>query len=406
MAVQQMQKVFLVGIILLLALQLATFSTAAAPSGEELNQSLQQKRGELIEEQLDKLDISQIRKQIEKLNRETGDYLPRLTLDDLFNLFTDQKLEIKLSEILQGLMRYLLREIVINLDLLGKLIILAVIVAVLKTFQNSFSKQGIAKLVNSLVYLVLVILALNSFKVALAVGTETIDSMVSVMQALLPTLLTLLVAVGNITSASLFQPVTFLVVNLLSVLIKNVIFPLLLLSVILSVVNNISENFNVSGLATLIKEINIGLLGLCLTILIGVLVVQGAAGAISDGVTIRTAKYLSGTFIPVVGGMVADALDMMIGGSLLIKNAFGILGVVIIFFFCAFSVLKIVALIFIYKFARAVIQPISDPRIVACLNDLGNSLVLVFATVLSVAMMFFVTITILIGVANMSVMLR
>ncbi|KXS45946.1 MAG: stage III sporulation protein AE [Candidatus Frackibacter sp. T328-2] len=375
--------------------------------GEEKEEfSLQNKKEELINEQLNKLDLSEIKEQINKLNRDTGEYLPKLRLEDVIDLFTNQEVELKLKAIIQGLLRYLFKEIVINFRLLGKLIILAVIAAVLKTFQNSFAEQGISRLVNSIVYLVLVIVALNSFKVAINVGEQAIDDMVSVMQAILPLLLTLLVAVGNITSAALFQPITFLIVNLLSVLIKNITFPMLLFSAGLAVVNNISDNFNISGLAKLIREINVGLLGAFLTLFIGVLIVQGTAGAVGDGVTIRTAKYLSGAFVPVVGGIFADALDMVIGGSLLIKNALGILGVVIIFLFCSFSLLKIVALIFIYKFARAVIQPISDSRIVACLDDLSNSLIMVFAAVLSVSLMFFIMLTILIGIANMTVMLR
>lgn len=399
------KKIILIFVILIIISQTFILSLEAQPQ-EGIRKELKNKKEELINQQLSHLDVSRIKEQIEKLNREAGEYLPKLTLDDIIGLFTNGDMNFEFKSIITGLLEYLFKEIVVNLELLGKLIILAVIAAVLKSFQNSFAKENISRLVNSIVYLVLVIIALNSFKVALSIGRQTIDNMVSVMHALLPTLLTLLVAVGNVTSASLFQPITFLTVNLLSVLIKNIVFPLLLLAVILSIVNNISDNFDVSGLADLIREVNIGLLGSFLTIFIGVLVIQGAAGAVGDGITIRTAKYLSGAFIPVIGGMFADALDMIIGGSLLIKNAMGVLGVVIIFLFCAFSVIKIVALIFIYKFARAVIQPISDSKIVACLNDLSSSLILVFASVLSVAMMFFIMVTILIGVANMSVMLR
>lgn len=399
------KKIILIFIVLILISQILILPLQAKPRGE-IRENLENKKEELIKQQLSRLDISRIREQIEKLNRDAGEYLPKLTLDDMISLFTDGEMDFEFKAIITGLLEYLFKEIVVNLELLGKLIILAVISAVLKSFQNSFAEENISRLVNSIIYLVLVIIALNSFKVALNIGQETIDNMVSFMQALLPTLLTLLVAVGNVTSASLFQPITFLTVNLLSVLIKNIIFPLLLLAVILSIVNNISDNFDVSGLADLIREVNISLLGSFLTIFIGVLVIQGAAGAVGDGITIRTAKYLSGAFIPVIGGMFADALDMIIGGSLLIKNAIGILGVIIIFLFCAFSVIKIAALIFIYKFARAVIQPISDSKIVACLNDLSSSLILVFASVLSVAMMFFIMVTIIVGVTNMSVMLR
>ncbi|MCK8825456.1 stage III sporulation protein AE [Fuchsiella alkaliacetigena] len=394
-------------IILVLLISQLSLSSLQAESEPGLSREEAEERNlELVEEQLSRLDLSKLQEQIDKLNRETGDYVPDLALNDLIGFFTEEELGFDLSSILGGLLRYLFREVVVNFELLGKLIILAVIGAVLKTFQNSFAQQDISRLVDKVVYLVLVIIALNSFRVAIGVAQQAINDMTSVMYALLPILLTLLVTLGNLTSVAIFQPLTFMMVSLLSTLIESIIFPSILFVAVLSLVDNISDNFNVSGLAKLIKEINLGLLGAASTIFIGVLAIQGTAGAVGDGITIRTIKYLSGAFVPVIGGFFADTLDTVIGGSLLIKNALGVLGVIVIFLFCAFSVIKIVALIFIYRFARAVIEPISDSKIVICLDQLGNHLLLVFAAVFVVALMFFIMLTILIGVGNMTVMLR
>jgi stage III sporulation protein AE len=68
--------------------------------------------------------------------------------------------------------------------------------------------------------------------------------------------------------------------------------------------------------------------------------------------------------------------------------------------------LKIITLAFIYKLAGALIQPIGSGQMVDCLNSLGNNLLLIFATVATVGLLFFFTITIVVGVGNISVMLR
>ncbi len=73
---------------------------------------------------------------------------------------------------------------------------------------------------------------------------------------------------------------------------------------------------------------------------------------------------------------------------------------------CAFPVLKILSVIFIYKLAAALIQPIGDEKIVNSLNGLANSLIMLFVTVSSVAMMFFIAVTIIIGAGNITVMMR
>ena len=56
-------------------------------------------------------------------------------------------------------------------------------------------------------------------------------------------------------------------------------------------------------------------MGGLLTIFLGIISIQGATAAVTDGVTIRTAKYLTGNFVPVVGRMFSDAADMVVGAS-------------------------------------------------------------------------------------------
>ena len=77
-----------------------------------------------------------------------------------------------------------------------------------------------------------------------------------------------------------------------------------------------------------------------------------------------------------------------------------------IFLIMGLPMLKIISLAFIYKLAGALVQPVAEGQVVDCLNEMGSSLILVFAAVGVVGLLFFFSITILIGVGNMTVMLR
>ncbi|GAB6138819.1 stage III sporulation protein AE [Halanaerobaculum tunisiense] len=370
------------------------------------NEQPSKEPGQIIEGQLQNLDLSELEKEVDKLNKEAGDYLPPLELRDIISLFSQEGFQNKFSQVLQGLLRYLFDELLVNSKLLGKIIVLAMIVAVLKNFQANFAQARISQLTNGIIYLVLAIIALNSFKVAVTIGRETISDMVGVMHAIVPVLLSLLISIGNLTSASLFHPVTFLIINTLSSVVRNVVFPFLFFSTVLDIVDNISESFKISGLVSLLRQFAMGGLGVVTTIFLATIVTQGTVATVSDGVTIRTAKYLTGNFIPVVGSFLANALDVVVGGSLLIKNALGIFSVLIILVFCSFSVIKIIALALIYRFAAATIQPVSDQQIVNCLNILAKNLFFIFGAVAVVGVMFFVVIIIVVGTANFSVMMR
>src|SRR5690625_3625068 len=108
------------------------------------------------------------------------------------------------------------------------------------------------------------------------------------------------------------------------------VLPLLYLSALLKIVSTLSENYKVTHLANLFKQISMGVLGLFLTVFLGVVSVQGTVSAVQDGVAMKTAKFVTGNFIPVVGRTFTDAADTILSASLLLKNTIGVLGLIII----------------------------------------------------------------------------
>src|SRR5699024_8250412 len=97
--------------------------------------------------------------------------------------------------------------------------------------------------------------------------------------------------------------------------------PILLLSALLLIISSLNENYQVSHLANLLRNIGMGIMGVFLTVFLGVLSVQGSVSAIQDGIAMKTAKFITGNFIPVVGRTFTDAADTILSATLLLKNA-------------------------------------------------------------------------------------
>jgi stage III sporulation protein AE len=359
-----------------------------------------------LEEYMPGVDLETVEKFLEEMDRDIKAYMPELDLKEMVYKLARGELGISAVEIMKGLIKYLFKELVANSRLLGQLLILAVLCAILQNVQSAFEQGTVGKIAWFVCFLVLLSLALGSFTIALQTGRQAIEDMVAFMNAMLPVLITLLTAMGNVTSAALFHPLTIVVLSTISTLVKNVVFPLIFFAVVLGLANNITSRVEVSRLASLLKEWSVGLLGLFFTVFIGFMMVQGIAGAVADGIAMRTAKFGIGVFVPVVGKLFSDALEAVVGTSLLLKNAVGLVGILAVFFICAFPVLKIVSIMIIYKTAAAVIQPIGDKLIADSLNVMGNSLTIVFAAVTAVGIMFFFVIAIVVGAGDFSLMLR
>lgn len=365
-----------------------------------------QKITQITEEQLNILDLSKVEKFTNQLDDEMKNYIPDFSLKNCLHNLINGNFDIDFTQIFNTTIKYLFKEIGVNLSLMGKLIVLSVFCAVLMNLHNAFEKGTIAKLAYAICFLVLITLVIDSFKITMQIGEDSIEKMVAFMQALMPVQLTLLAALGAFTSTAILHPFICVTLGALSTIFKVLIFPLILLGAVLGIVNNISDEFKVSRFSTLLNQATLFLLGLIFTLFVGVLSIQGVGGAVADGVSLRTAKYMTGAFIPVVGSMFSDALEAVVGGSLLLKNAVGILGVLVIIIISLFPALKIFAITIIYKVSAAIIQPLGNSKIADTLESISNSLLFVFASVATVALMFFLAIIIIVITANMTVMLR
>lgn len=361
---------------------------------------------ELLENQLDSMDISEIEKFVEDINRETEGFMPDINIRDLvIGMFRGDTLN-NFRQIGRSAANLFFKEVILNFSLLGKLLILAIFCAVLQNLHNAFEEDAIGKLAYSLCYILVIIMAVGSFNTAMKIGIQAIDTMVGFMQALLPTLLALLVSVGGISSSAVFQPLIFGSITLITTIIKNFVMPLVLFSAIISILNNLSESINISKLASLLKQTAVGVLGLVLTAFTGIISVQGVASSSLDGAAIRTAKFAADSFVPIVGKFLSDAFDAVVSCSMILKNGIGIAGLIVLLLICSFPLVKMFSIIIIYKVASALIQPILDNQIVQCLNDMSNSMLVLLTSVIAVAFMFFMALTVIMGIGNMAVMVR
>ncbi len=353
-----------------------------------------------------KLDLQILDDLWEELEREGGEFLPALHWRDILNWIEDREEPIGLGGILDGLWRYLWKELIINLSLLGKLLILAVVAALLKNLQRAFNSESLVTLSQSIIFLVLISIALHSFNIAINIGRDAINQMVDIVLALLPLLMILLASLGSLASAAIFHPLVIFTVHFFSTIVRDIVFPLIFITTILSIVNHMAPQYPVKRLANLFRDLTIWLMGFSLTIFIGITAIQGVAGTVADAVTLRTAKFATGAFIPVVGGMLADALETVVGVSIILKNGLSIVGLIMLFLFTVFPLIKIFAIMLVYKVAAAIVQPLGETELSEGLNTLGSCLALVFASVAIVCLMFIIAITIIVGAGNAAVMFR
>ena len=136
--------------------------------------------------------------------------------------------------------------------------------------------------------------------------------------------------------------------------------------------------------------------------MIGYQGIQGMLVPVMDKVK-NNAVWQTAKGLPGVGNTVGSVMDTLLGSGVLIKSAIGIGGVIGICVLCVYPLLKLLVFTLVYKVGSAVIQPVSDGRVVAILQSAATSGKILLLYVLAGALMFTLSITIVLVCTNMTI---
>ncbi|MBA2869941.1 stage III sporulation protein AE [Anoxybacillus calidus] len=360
---------------------------------------------EIMQEQIEKLGIDDIKQYWDEIVSKYGGFLPESQKGSFIEFISGEK-ELSLREWLVAFVKFTFYELLANGKLLGTLVLLTVFSMFLQSLQNAFEQHAVSKVAYAVVYMVLIIIALNSFRLAMDYAVEAIQTMSGFIIALLPLLLALMASSGGLISAAFFHPIIVFLMNTTGMMVEHFTLPLLFLAALLSIVSTMTEHYKVTQLAQLLTNVSIGSLGVVLTVFIGVISVKGASTAVADGIAIKTAKFVTGNFVPVVGRMFTDATDTVIAASLLLKNTIGIVGVAVLLILAAFPAMKILLIAFVYKLSAAILQPLGGGPVISSLSIISKSVIYIFASLAIVSLMFFLSLTVIIAAGNLTMMVR
>lgn len=396
------RRIIFIVILIILILPSYSYCQEFAEENTEKNMSTM---NNFLNEQLNSLNIDELELVLEDIVRNNEEYYPKTSIKDTILSMIRGKNTFNLKSIMSGIIGLSAKEITSNLVLISQILIITVACSLLTNLQSTFEKDTVSKLAHYACYMLLSMLIINSFMMALGLGKKTVTQMVNFMQIILPILLTLLTAIGGPNVKLLFHPMIIGAVNIIGSLIKDLVFPLIFFSFIIGVISNISQKAEFSKLSELMRQIVIVLISVSLTIFIGVITMYGMGNNV-DGITIRTAKFAVDSLIPIVGKFLSDAVETVVGCSSILKNGIGMVGLGVLLLICIAPAVKIMTLLFAYKIIAAIVQPIGNPSITKCFNEVSKSLLLVLIGVLSVATMFFITITVIVEAGNKTLMFR
>lgn len=341
---------------------------------------------------------------INQAQEYTGDFFDDIDLSDMLNQAVQGK--VNNQTIYKKIIKILGNEVSSNIKILISILVIIVIHGILKSITDSLENSNVSQIIYFVQYILIVTLIMSNFTEIIKLIKETANNLVGFINLLMPLLLTLMVYTGNITTSSVLEPIVLFISNFIGNIIVDALIPIVLIIVVFSIISKISDRVQVEKISKFLKSGVVWFLGIVLTIFVGVVSLEGTLSSSVDGVTAKTAKAVVSSVIPVVGKVLGDVVDSVLGCGVILKNAVGVVGVIVIIGICILPVLKIATLSIMYSLASAVVQPVADDKIVKLLDEMSGVFKLLLAILCSLSVMLIIGVTLVIKISNSGMMYR
>lgn len=355
----------------------------AAAADEDLSDQLD----DAVNDQLGDLDLSELE---DILNNSSG----------AADLFGGKSFLEKLASIISGdfandstsiweaLLNLIFDNLLSFLPIIATVIAVAILGGMMQNLKPNFGNKSMGSIIHFVTYGVVVILIFSVVMRMITVTTSTIGSIKAQMDAVFPILLTMLTAVGGSVSVSVYQPAMALLASLIINVFTVFLMPLFLISTVLSLVSNLSNNVKLDKFISFLNSMFKWVIGLVFTVFIGFASIQGIAAGSIDGLSIKTAKFAIKSYVPIVGSYISDGLYIVLASSSLIKNAVGACGLLLLAGTIIAPVIELIIFMLALKLMAGIIEPLGDGKIASFVSTLSKNMTMLISMVVAVSFMY------------------
>ncbi len=282
------------------------------------------------------------------------------------------------------------KEFVNSLKSIVIILVIIVIHTILKSVSDSLENNEISKLIYYVQYILIVTIIMTNFSEVLKMVKNTVTDLVAFMNMLVPILITLMMYTGSIVTSSVIEPIILFMINFIGNILQNIIIPLVLVIASLIIISKLSDRVQIDRISKLLKSGVVWVLGTILTIFVGVVSLEGTLSSSVDGITAKTTKAIVSSAIPVVGKILSDSVDTVLGCGIVLKNAVGMVGVIVIIGIVIMPIIKLSTITIAYKVLTALVEPIAEKNITVLLEQISDVFKIFLAILFAISFMIII----------------
>lgn len=350
-----------------------------------LSNNVYASNSEIVESQNSELNIDKFISETEKIVGENIDFSD--VFQESLKGKTSTNILIKIIGTVLG------KELRQALNMITSILIVIILHGILKSISSNLGNEQTGKIGYFVQLILLITILIKAYTDILGLVKNTLESLSNFVYTLIPFFMSIVISTGNITTAGSIQTIILIATNIITSFINNILIPIVIIATVIGIISNISEDINMNKIAKYMKTSSIWILCTFLTIFTCFLSVESNLGQGVDQLASKTTKTAVSTFVPVVGKILGDAVESVLGCTNLIKNAIGAVGVIALIIIGMLPIIRIGITMMFFYLAGGLAEIVADKKIVYVLEQMGDSCKVLLAAVATVTVMLIIGIT-------------
>lgn len=286
-------------------------------------------------------------------------------------------------------------------ELFVQLLMIGFLMAIFHNFSEAFVEQYVGSTGFFIAYMILAGIMIRQFLMIYEFTKTALDQIVTFMKVLVPTYSMVLLTVTGITTSLASYEIFLTLITGVQWGILTIILPCIKFGFVLKLLNFLSKEDLFSGIIELLESlIKLFLKGAIMVVLLFNIFQSMLLPAIDSVKSNLLQKGINA--LPGVGQVLGMVANTAIGSSIILKNAIGVFGMLVICLIAFLPVLKIFLYTGSFQLAGAILQPVTDKKVYQVLHDVAGSGKLLLQSILTAVVLFLLTIAIISLTTNMN----
>lgn len=374
---------------------ISPITTVYANNSNNIEQTIQN----TISDQLKNLNFSTLDVCLQEVGKNY-DFIKNMKFSDLISKISKGEYFSNYQSVFEAMLNMLFGNIKSVIPLMFLIVAIAILGAIVNNLKSERISGGVCDLIHFVCYGVIVLILVGSMSGIVSLTKGCLTSMIGQMQAIFPIMLTMLVSVGGVVSVGIYKPIVSILTQVVGFIFSNFLFPLFIMSFVFLVVGNLSGSVKLNRFNSFFSSVFKWTVGFVFTMFSAFLTIQGISAGKFDGISIKATKFAVKSYVPLIGGYISDGFDLIMGASVIIKNAVGVAGLLLIFANILKPVIYILALKLGLQLVSAILEPMGDGRIGNFTAGCSKILIYPIVIILSVAFMYLLSVGLIMTTAN------